>query len=98
MSVPDFRVIETPDGDGVTYTCGCPCTPTARPEADGKAGREHCCCGKVHFVGEGAAKHLEAYITVRAATRKREPTYTFGHTTIVLGGRERDVAWAFPVE
>jgi hypothetical protein len=49
-------------------------------------------------VGEGAAKHLEAYITVRAATRKREPTYTFGHTTIVLGGRERDVAWAFPVE
>ena len=98
MTTPDFHVISTDDGDGVTYTCGCPCTPTARPDATGKAGHEHCCCGKVHFVGDSAASDLAAYISDRQAKRKREPDYTFGKTAIVLGGREREVAWAFPVE
>ena len=98
MATPDFRVIATDEGEGVTYTCGCPCVPVARPGADGRPGQEHCCCGKVHFVGEEAAKHLQAYLTVRKATRKREPDYDFGETTIVLGGASREVAWAFPRE
>ena len=97
MATPDFHVIQTEDGEGVTYTCGCDCTPTARPGAE-KPGQEHCCCGKVHFVGEGASKHLMAYIEARKATRKREPDYEFGQTTVMLGGFPREVAWAFPIE
>ena len=34
MATPDFHVIQTEDGEGVTYTCGCDCTPTARPGAE----------------------------------------------------------------
>ena len=98
MANPDFRVILSDGAEGVTYTCGCPCVPTARPADDGAPGFEHCCCGKVHFVGEGARSALEAYLADRKATRKREPEYDLGATSIALGGREREVAWAFPRE
>jgi hypothetical protein len=97
MATPDFRVVTTDEGEGVTYTCGCPCTPTARPGSD-RPGYEHCCCGKVHFVGEGASKHLMSYIEVRRATRKREPEYEFGSTKLMLDGFPQEVAWAFPIE
>lgn len=96
MPEPDFRVIATDSGEGVTYTCGCPCVPTAAP-TEGGAGHEHCCCGKVHFVGQGAAGALESYLAERKATKKREPEYTRGATSIVFGGRPIEVAWAFPV-
>jgi hypothetical protein len=98
MSTPDFRVIATDDGDGVTYTCGCPCVPTARPAGDGTPGHEHCCCGKVHFVGDGARAALEGYLAERKLKRKREPEYDLGTVSIELGGRTREVAWAFPRE
>lgn len=98
MEPPDFRVIATDGGEGVTYTCGCPCVPTARPGADGSPGFEHCCCGKVHFVGEGAAAALRGYLAERQATKKREPEYEMGSTRLVVAGAEREVAWAFPVE
>lgn len=98
MALPNFRVISTDDGEGVTYTCGCPCVPTARPGADGAPGHEHCCCGKVHFVGEGARSALEAYLAERKATKKREPEYELGSTTMAVAGRPREVAWAFPRE
>jgi hypothetical protein len=95
MPEPDFRVIATDDGNAVTYTCGCPCVPTARP-LDSGPGHEHCCCGKVHFVGTGAAAALDAYLAERKATRKREPEYTRGATAVALGDRPVEVAWAFP--
>lgn len=98
MAMPDFRVISTDDGEGVTYTCGCPCVPTARPDADGSPGHEHCCCGKVHFVGAGARAALESYLAERKASRKREPDYEVGATSIAMGGTPREVAWAFPKE
>lgn len=96
MANPDFRVIVNDGVEGVTYTCGCECVPTTRPADDGTPGREHCCCGKVHVVGDGARAALEAYLAERKATRKREPEYDLGTAAITLGGKEREVAWAFP--
>lgn len=96
MPEPDFRVIATDGGEGITYTCGCPCVPTAAP-GDGGPGHEHCCCGKVHFVGSGAAAALDTYLAERKATKKREPDYARGATTLSMGGMPVEVAWAFPV-
>ena len=98
MEKPEFRVIDTDHGPGVTYTCGCPCVPTARPNPDGSPGFEHCCCGKVHFVGGGAEPALSAYLADRRATRKREPEYVTGTATITLASAPAQVAWAFPKE
>ncbi len=98
MATPDFRVISTDDGDAVTYTCGCPCVPAARPQSDNSPGFEHCCCGKVHFVGDGAFGALETYLAERKAKRKREPEYDLGSMAIRLGSADREVAWAFPRE
>jgi len=81
----------------VTYECGCPCVPTARPNEAGEPGFEHCCCGKVHFVGNGSAQQLDVYLADRKARRKREPDYERGTTTIELAAGPAEVAWAFPV-
>lgn len=98
METPVFRP-EPKDGrEGLTYVCGCSCTPTAAPAEDGAAGMEHCCCGKVHFVGRGAESALTAYLADRKATRKREPEYDRGLATIALAGAPTEVAWAFPRE
>jgi len=94
---PEFRLVTAERGTGVTYECGCSCEPTAFPTAD-SARSEHCCCGKVHFAGPGALSAMDAYLAERAATRRREPTYTRGHATVVLGEKQIEVAWAFPVE
>ena len=95
---PVFRTIDTVGGVGVTYECGCPCTPTAVPPPDGSPGFEHCCCGKVHFAGTDAESALTTYLTDRAARRKHEPLYTrgTGHVNAESGGIR--VAWAFPTE
>lgn len=95
MSTPDFQVVES---GGITYTCGCPCEPTASPAADGAPGHEHCCCGKVHFVGEGAASAMKAYLAERKAKRRREPDYTIGETRVATASGAIEVAWAFPIE
>ncbi len=97
MESPVFRVIETGSGQGVTYACGCDCTPTAVPATEGP-GSEHCCCGKVHFAGAGAAAALDSYLADRKAKRRREPDYTRGTSTVTLGGKPIEVAWAFPIE
>ena len=65
--------------------------------ADGP-GMEHCCCGKVHFVGAGASNALATYLDERAQKRKREPKYERGSTTVVLAAGPTEVAWAFPIE
>lgn len=97
MSQPIFEIIETERGQGVTYDCGCPCTPTAILSKE-QPGSEHCCCGKVHFAGTGAAAAMDAYLAKRKATRKREPEYTRGAGVIEIDGKPVEVAWAFPVE
>lgn len=97
MTAPEFITITKEGREGVTYTCGCPCEPTAAPGADGP-GMEHCCCGKVHFVGAGASNALATYLDQRAQKRKREPKYERGSTTVVLAAGPTEVAWAFPIE
>lgn len=97
MSAPVFRTISTDAGVGITYDCGCPCTPTAVPGAE-KPGFEHCCCGKVHFAGAGASSALTAYLEERAARRKREPQYERGEAMLSVDGDSVQVAWAFPRE
>jgi hypothetical protein len=98
MNTPEFRVINKDGLEGVTYVCGCPCEPTARPADSGEPGMEHCCCGKVHFVGANASTALSTYLADRKARRKREPDYDQGSTTIILAGQPAEVAWAFPRE
>jgi hypothetical protein len=95
---PVFRLVEGERGLGVTYDCGCPCTPTAAPATDGQPGFEHCCCGKVHFAGVGAEAALTAYLAERAARRKREPRYVRGSGSLESASGAVDVAWAFPAE
>jgi len=97
MEQPEFRVATSDEGDdGVTYDCGCPCVPLAAPDAEGVPGFEHCCCGKVHFVGAGASAALDSYLADRKETKKREPAYAVGAATATLAGAEVEVAWAFP--
>jgi len=98
MSDPEFRVVTDDQGEGVTYTCGCSCTPTARPRSADEAGMEHCCCGKVHFVGANAANALAAYLGDRKQRRKNEPAYELGVTAVRLAKGPVEVAWAFPQE
>lgn len=95
MSAPAFRTIATDAGVGVTYDCGCPCTPTATP-GGAAPGFEHCCCGKVHFAGAGARTALTAYLQERAARRTKEPQYERGETTLSVDGHTVEIAWAFP--
>ena len=94
--IPDFRVVVADGGDGITYTCGCPCQPIARPGSDGTPGFEHCCCGKAHFVGTGARSALDAYVAERRTRRTNEPDYAIGDTIVAIGESHVEVAWAFP--
>lgn len=92
----EFRVAEKDGKPGLTYTCGCDCVPTAAPLDDGSAGSEHCCCGKVHFVGRGARASLDAYLAERRERRRREPDYDIEAGSAELAGTAVEVAWAFP--
>lgn len=54
------------DAVEVHYECQCGCHPVAtylRGSAD--TGREHCCCGIVHFAGPLAEEKLRSYLTTR---------------------------------
>jgi len=97
VELPQFRLVDDERGTGVTYECGCPCQPTAYA-AEQTAGFEHCCCGKVHFAGPGAAEALTSYLVDRAARRKREPRYRRGRDSIEVAGVAIEVAWAFPAD
>lgn len=92
----EFRTIEKDGKAGLTYACGCDCVPTAIPADDGTPGSEHCCCGKVHFVGVGARDALDAYLAERRKQRRREPEYDIDNGMAELSGTPVEVAWAFP--
>ena len=98
MANPTFTPHLTEKGEGITYDCGCPCTPTTVPALDGSAGFEHCCCGKVHFAGIDAEQALATYLAKRRASRRREPEYLTGAATVELSQGTTMVAWAFPIE
>ena len=66
-----------PDVIEARYDCVCGCKPRARYERGGnEAGHEHCCCGRVHFVGDEATLQLEAYLEERRATGEDTRMYT----------------------
>lgn len=91
-----FREVDKDGRPGLTYACGCECVPTAAPNPDGTPGSEHCCCGKVHFVGSGARAALDSYLAERRERRRREPEYDVEAGTAELAGTTVEVAWAFP--
>ena len=50
----------------VRYDCPCGCKPRARyQQGTDEAGHEHCCCGRVHFVGMQAEERLKSYLEDR---------------------------------
>ncbi|MBI4201654.1 MAG: hypothetical protein HY532_00880 [Chloroflexi bacterium] len=61
----------------VRYVCDCGCKPRARyQQGAAEAGHEHCCCGRVHFVGNQAAQQMEAYISARRQSGEDLRHYT----------------------
>ncbi len=66
-----------PDVVEVRYDCACGCKPRARfQRGTTEAGHEHCCCGRVHFVGDEAAQQLQSYLAERLATGEDTRLYT----------------------
>ena len=61
-----FQVREWKGQALVSYKCDCGCKPSARyTPGSAEAGHEHCCCGKVHFAGQGATEQIEEYLANR---------------------------------
>ena len=55
-----------PDTVEIRYDCECGCKPRAHYErGTDDAAHEHCCCGRVHFVGSRAVARLESYLAER---------------------------------
>lgn len=76
-----------PDTLEVRYDCDCGCKPRARyQQGTDEAGYEHCCCGRVHFVGARADERIEAYITERAHSGEDTRHYT-------ITGHEVEAPW-----
>lgn len=88
-----------PDTVEVRYDCPCGCKPRARYQrGTDQAGHEHCCCGRVHFVGTKADQRLQSYLAERkAAGEDSDLTYTF-HLEVVTApwGESVPVATAIP--
>lgn len=91
--------LNRPDVVEVRYDCECGCKPRARYQrgAD-EAGHEHCCCGRVHFVGRGASLRLESYLAERRARGEdSDVRYTLHHGKVQSPwGDEVELAYALP--
>ena len=58
----------------VRYDCVCGCHPMARYErGSAQSGRQHCCCGIVHFAGADAGAQLRKYLDERKADGRDTP-------------------------
>ena len=86
-----------PDVIEVRYDCACGCKPRARYQrGTEEAGHEHCCCGQVHFVGEQATQHLEAYLAERRATEEDTRQYTVTEYPVAAPWGAVPVAFGIP--
>lgn len=89
-----------PDLTEVRYDCPCGCKPRARfKKGTDEVGHEHCCCGIVHFAGEGAESHLKAYLAERAAQGMDKEVEGYQFKTIDMNapwGEKVPVAYAVP--
>ena len=83
----------------VRYTCECGCKPRARyRRGTGEAGHEHCCCGRVHFVGALAEDRLRDYLAERRTPGEdADMAYSY-HAQAVQApwGESVAVAYALP--
>ncbi|MBI2171253.1 MAG: hypothetical protein HYU30_04420 [Chloroflexi bacterium] len=88
-----------PDVAEVRYDCACGCKPRARyHKGVDEANHEHCCCGRVHFVGMNAGQRLQAYLTERRAQGEDAGIAYSLHATAVQApwGDSIPVAYALP--
>lgn len=100
-----FKAIEDPSGEGkfidVEYQCVCGCTPGARVESGSEiAGSEHCCCGRVHFAGDGAEPQIRAYMEGRAKINMDDDVgpYVYEQTEVMSpSGAVIPVSYAQPL-
>lgn len=85
-----------PDTVEVRYDCSCGCKPRARYQrGSSDAGHEHCCCGRVHFVGAQAFERLQEYLAERRTQgRDLDLTYAFQNGEIQAPWGEA-VVWAY---
>lgn len=98
----DFTVrLRGQDVAEVGYVCSCGCKPRARyRQGAQEAGHEHCCCGRVHFVGSDALGQLQAYLRERKAAGEdtdREYRLFQGELQAPWGG-PLPVAYGIPQE
>lgn len=67
---------DKPDVVEVRYDCSCGCKPRARYQrGTEESGHEHCCCGRVHFVGDKALQQLDAYLQSRRVSGEDARSY-----------------------
>ena len=86
-----------PDVLEVRYDCECSCKPRTRyQQGSSEIGLEHCCCGRVHFVGDQAAQHLEAYLEERRDTGEDTRQYTVSHYQVSAPWGAVPVAFGLP--
>ena len=94
-----FKVKGSKDQMAVTYICDCGCTPSADyHQGSSEAGHDHCCCGKVHFAGAGAAEQMEAYLADRRQQGLDDGLeYVFAQAEVKAPwGEKVSVAYALP--
>lgn len=88
-----------PDVVRVRYACECGCKPSADyTQGSDEANFEHCCCGRVHFVGAHADERLRAYLDERRAQGQDvDMSYTFYAIEVAAPwGDAVPVAYAVP--
>ncbi len=94
------RMTSRPDTALVRYDCECGCKPNAKyQQGSAEVGHEHCCCGRVHFVGPHARAELEAYLAARKTTGEDEDrgAYTITDVTVAAPwGGAIPVAYGIP--
>ena len=88
-----------PDVIEARYDCECGCKPRARFErGTTEAGHEQCCCGRVHFVGDGATQQLEAYLVERKASGEDSRGYTLDEYQVSAPWGSVPIAFGTPHE
>ncbi|MBI2166077.1 MAG: hypothetical protein HYU29_06720 [Chloroflexi bacterium] len=81
----------------VRYDCACGCKPRARFErGSSQAGFEHCCCGRVHFVGDEAVPQLEVYLRDRRTSGKDSRSYALSQYQVTAPWGPVPVAFGTP--
>ena len=97
MEVAVRTLKNKPDVIEVRYDCVCGCKPRARYQSGSNdAGYEHCCCGRVHFVGDSATQELESYLNSRHANGEDTREYTLNQYQVTAPWGAVTIAFGTP--